>query len=182
MARKATRFLARFGNYSVGVQNLIKESFGTGESRVLKPRIDANFQANLVTDDDLAVAIQSFQFPGLPFDNETNSNVSPRFRLSVWDSSWAQTNEGWTDEQLDQIEARLRETVGPDHIELTAAPLEEPFPNYHDLSINDILKIIDVAGFDPERVAAYEAENDNRQELLDILLGVTSDDAVVVQA
>ncbi len=182
MAEKA-RFISRYGNYSVGVQSLVKESFGTGESKILKPRIDAQFHRSLVTDDDLAVAVQSFRFPGLPFDEETNSHVSPRFRISVWDSEWAQLNEGWSDEQIEMIIAKLRATSGVNHFELEQKRLGEPFPNYDTLSIDDILKVVDVANIDPGPVVAYERENQNRGELIDALLGVTAgDDAVVVQA
>lgn len=184
MAEKA-RFISRYGNFSVGVQHLVKESYGTGESKVLKPRIDAQFYNNLVTDEDFAVALQSFHFPGLPFDEDTNSNVSPRYRVSVWDSEWAQLNEGWSDEQIDLIIQKLRSDsgFGMDFVEIAPKRLGEPFPNYDDLSIEDILTIIKVASIDPETVAAYEAENQNRSELLDLLSGVTADDdTVVVQA
>lgn len=184
MASKA-RFVSRYGNFSVGVQSLIKEHFGTGESKVLKPRIDAQFHNHLVTDEDFAVALQSFQFPGLPFDEETNQNVSPRYRVSLWDSEWAQLNEGWTDDQIELIISTLRSDpgFGIDFIELEIQTAKKPFGNYDELSVDEILQIVKIAGIDPESVAAYERENANRKSLIDRLLGVTVvDDAVVVQA
>jgi hypothetical protein len=184
LAAKA-RFLARYGNFSVGVQSLVREHFGTGESRVLKPRIDAQFQHALVTDEDLAVAVQSLHFPGLPFDNDLNQNVSPRFRLSVWDSEWARVNEGFSEEQIEQIIEKLRQDsgLGVDFIEVAAKRAAEPFPNYDTLAVEAILDIVGVANLDPEVVVAYEVENQNRKELVDALQGVTAgDDAVVVNA
>lgn len=183
MAR--ARFISRYGNFSVGVQSKIAEHFGTGEERVLKRRIDAQFQRNLVSDEDFAVAFQSFHFPGLPFSEETNSNVSPRYRVSVWDSEWAQLNEGWTDEEIDlMIEALRRDPgLGVDFVELAPTKAAEPFPNYDSLSVEKILEVVEIASIDPETVLAYERENANRKELLDALQGVTAgDDAVVVQA
>jgi hypothetical protein len=184
LAAKA-RFIARYRNYSVGVQSKVTEHCGTGESRELKPRIDAQFQYALVTDEDLAAAVQSMHYPGLPFDNEKNQNVSPRYRLSVWDSEWARINEGYSDEQIEQIIEKLRQdpSLGVDFIEIAARRAAEPFPNYDTLTVEAILDIVAVANLDPVLVAAYEEENAGRKELLEALRGVTAgDDAVVVNA
>jgi hypothetical protein len=181
LAEKA-RFISRYGNYSVGVQSLIQESYGTGEKKVLRRRIDAQFHLSLVTDEDYALALQSFRFSGLPHNVETNSDVSPRFRVSCWDSEWAQLNEGWTDEEIALIIQKLRSDpgFGTDHIEVAAKRASEPFPNYDNLSVEDIVSIIKLASIDPQTVLAYEVENLNRKELLDLLSGVTADDDTVV--
>jgi hypothetical protein len=181
LAEKA-RFVSRYGNYSVGAQSKIAEHFGTGEERVLKRRIDAQFHRSLVSDEDLALAIQSFHFTGLPFNEETNSNISPRFRVSVWDSEWARINEGWEEDEIALMIQKLRNDpgLGTDHVEVAATRAAEPFPNYDDLSIEDILSIVKLASIDPATVIAYEVENQNRKELLDRFAGVTADDDTVV--
>lgn len=181
MAAKA-RFVSRYGNYSVGVQSLVKEHYGTGESKVLKPRIDAQFHNHLVTDEDFAVALSSFTFPGLPEDFDTNAHISPRYRVSVWDSEVAQREEGWSDEQIDMMIARLREGVGVDHIELVSAPSKAPFPAYDTLSVEEILQIVKLTSIDPESVVKYERENQNREELIERLAPAKRDDVVVVNA
>lgn len=185
MAEKA-RFISRYGDYSVGVQSFSPERLGhQGEMVPVKPRIDAQFHRSLVTDDDFAIALQSFHFPGLPFDEERNQNVSPRYRVSVWDSEWARENEGFSEDEISLIISKLRSDpgLGVDHIEVAAVRAKEPIPNYDTLSIDDILTIVKLANVDPETVVAYERENADRQELIDELLGVTAgDDAVVVQA
>jgi len=182
LAEKA-RFISRYGNYSVGVQSYVGEHLGHNGTMVpTKRRIDAQFYRQLVTDDDLAVGIQSFSFPGLPFSEVTNSNVSPRYRLSIWDSEWAQLNEGWTDEEIKLIIAKLRATVGNDHVELEIPAAGVPFPKYDELSPDEILQIIKIAGIDVEVVLAYERENANRESLIRRLEGAKDDDAVVVQA
>lgn len=184
MAEKA-RFVSRYGKYSVGVSPAVKEHLGhDGEMVPRKRRVDAQFHVSLVTDEDFALALQSFNFPGLPFDEDTNSHVSPRFRVSAWDSESARLNEGLTDDEVARIIEKLRATAGPDHFEIPAKKAGEPIPNYDDLPVEDILTIVKLAGIDPEAVAAYESENQNRSELLDILQGVTAgdSDAVVVSA
>ena len=184
MAEKA-RFIARYGNFTVGVQSKVAEHFGTGEEKVLKRRLDAQFHRSLVEDADYALAVQSFYFPGLPFDEEKNAHVAPRFRVAVWDSEWARVNEGLTEDEIDLCIEKLRmdSGLGTDFIEIAPTKLGEPFPNYDSLPIEDILTIVRMANIDPETVAAYERENANRDELLAGLLEVTAgDDSVVVSA
>lgn len=184
LASKA-RFVSRFGNYSVGVQSSVREHFGTGESRLLRRRIDANFQRVLTSDEDFALALGSFTFTGLPEDFDTNMNVSPRFRVSTWDSEWAKANEGWTDEEIDLIIETLRRDpgYGIDHVEVSQAPAKAPFPAYDELSVDEILQIVKLTSIDPDSVIEYELENKNRESLIKRLSGkVEDDDTVVVQA
>jgi hypothetical protein len=177
------RFVSRYGNYSVGVQDKIVNNFGDGKSQVVKPRIDANFHNRFVTDNDFAVALSSFSFPGLPFDEETNSDISPRYRVSVWDSEWAKENEGLSEEEADLCISKLRFTIGTDHAEVTQPPASVPFPSYDTLSIEEILQIVKLTSIDPVSVVEYEKENQNRQGVIDGLEGRTADDdAIVVQA
>lgn len=177
------RFISRYGAPSVGIRHQITEHYGTGKQKVLQSRIDANFQHHLVTDADFAVALATFQFPGLPEDFDTNSNISPRFRVSLWDSEWARENEGFTDEEIDLIIETLRRDpgYGTDFIELTKAPSKAPFPTYDELQdLEKILEIVRVAGLDPEAVIAYEEENQNRAAVVNALRGVEADDDVIV--
>lgn len=184
MASRA-RFVARYGNYSVGVQSAVREHYGTGESRELRRRIDANFQRVVVSEEDFAVALNSFHFPGLPEDFDTNQNVSPRYRVSGWDSEWAQQNEGWTDEEIEMIIEKLRTDpgYGIDHVEVEQAPTKAPFPSYDELSADEVLQIVKLTSIDPDTVIAYERENQNRERIIKVLSGqVEDDDTVVVQA
>lgn len=182
MAEKA-RFISRYGNYSVGVQSSSPEHLGhKGEMVPRRRRIDAQFYNHLVSDSDLAVAVATFSFPGLPFDEETQSHVSPRFRISVWDSEWARQHEGWDDDEIDMMISKLRSRVGVDLVELDIAA-KAPFQNYDNLSVDEIMKVVELTGVDTDVVAAYERENANRKALLDKLAGAeVGDDAVVVRA
>lgn len=176
------RFISRYGAPSVGIQSQITENYATGKSKVVQRRIDANFQNILVTDEDFAVALGRFQFPGLPEDFDTNSNISPRYRVSVWDSEWSRANEGYSDEEIDLIIEGLRKDSGngSDFIELTTKPTEAPWPTYGEADLETILAVITATGIDAEKVIAYERENANRQDVLNALLGVEADDDVIV--
>ena len=179
----SARFVSRYGNYSFGIQSYVANHFGTGEAQVIKPRIDAQFHTFLTNEDDYALALSSFSFPGLPEDFDTNTNVAPRFRVSVWDSEWARENEGFSDTEIDLMIEKLRAGSGVNHVEVTAKPAELPFPSYDELSVEEILQIVKLTSIDPESVAKYELEHQNREDLINRLLGkAKSDDAIVVQA
>jgi hypothetical protein len=177
------RFVSRYGNYSYGVQDKVVNNFGDGRSQVVKPRIDAQFHNRFVNENDFAVALSSFSFPGLPHDEETNMDVSPRYRVSVWDSVWARENEGFSDEEIDLIIEKLRAGVGSDHVEVTLPPAKVPFPSYDELSVEEILQIVKLTAIDPVSVLEYEREHQNREAIIARLEGRSlSDDTVVVQA
>jgi hypothetical protein len=180
------RFVARYGNYSVGVQSSSEERLGhDGKMVPARRRLDANFQNRLVSDDDVAVAVATFSFRGLPEDTDTNEHISPTYRLSVWDSEEARRYEGLSDDEVDLIIDALRKDVGygQDHVEMTAPASVVPFPNYDDLSADEILQLLKLTGIDVGSVVAYERENQNRESLLRRLEGVeVDDDSVVVSA
>lgn len=183
MAEKA-RFVSRYGAFSVGIRSAVKEHLGhDGQMVPPQRRLEAQFHRQLVTDDDFAVAVSSFNFPGLPFSEETQSHVSPRYRVSVWDSEWAKANEGYTDSEISLMIEGLRAEVGTDVVELTVPKAGVPFPTYDECKPEEILQILKVAGIPAEKAIAYERENLNRADLLRKLEGVeVDDDAVVVQA
>ena len=183
MAR--ARFVSRYGAYSVGVQSFGSERLGhDGKMVPQQRRIDAEFRNHLVSEDDLAVAIASFVFNGLPHDEDTNQDISPRYRVATWDSEWAKANEGLSQDEVDLIIDKLRADpgYGADHIEVDVAT-KAPFQNYDNLSPADVLKVMELTGVSVDAVIAYERENANRADLLKRLEGVeASDDAVVISA
>lgn len=183
MAR--ARFVSRYGNYSVGVQEASAERLGhDGKMIPAKRRLDANFQNRLVTDADLAVAVATFSFRGLPEDTDTNEHISPIWRVSVWDSEQARLTDGLTDDEIEQcIEALRRDPgYGQDHVEIAPAKIDAPLPNYDKLSVEEILEVSKLLHVSHEDIAAYERENANREALLKRLEGVDADAGVVVNA
>jgi copper chaperone CopZ len=104
--------------------------------------------------------------------------------VATWDSEWAKANEGYSDDEIELIIKKLRAdpSYGPDHVEVDVAT-KAPFQNYDNLSVPEILKVVELTGTPAEAVIAYEIENANRQDLLKRLEGVeASDDTVVVSA
>lgn len=180
------RFVARYGAYSVGIRPASEERLGhDGKMVPAKRRLEAEFQNRLVGNDDVALAVSTFQFRGLPEDIDTNEHISPVYRLSVWDSEEARRYEGLSDDEVDLIIETLRNDpgYGLDHVEITAPVAVAPFPTYDELSEDEILQLAKIAGLSLEAIAEYERQNKNRESLLKRLEGVeVDDDSVVVSA
>jgi hypothetical protein len=182
------RFVSRYKEYSHGVQNEIREYFATGHDRVVQKHIEAKFQHGLVTDEDYEAALSILPFSGLPEDRDTEGLVSPRSRLSVFDSEIAQFENGWTDAETELVIDSLRNSSekGSAYLEIEKVPLETPWANYD--SIESPEKIVEVAlmiGADLAAVIAYEKENRNAAPVvyaLEEAKAVLEADSVVIEA
>ena len=175
----SARFVSRYRNYTVGVQEEVAQHFGTGEKQVIKPFLEAQFQFKWVTDKDYAKALEFFKFPGQPEDYDTGAPIPPRSRVSVWDRDQAIEKFGYSEEEADLIVARLRATANATgHLELLPDPLKAPLPNYDLLSPTDIANAVNLLGIDPDLVLAYEEENENRPEVR-AALNATRDEVVI---
>ena len=117
------RFVARFANYSHGIRDAVVEDYATGRQTVLVPHLEAQFDISGLKDEDYYEGLKKLTFTGLPFDSETEQNVDPRSRMSIFDSREAQTHLRWSDEDHDLVVDGLRNSPmkGIDFVELESA-------------------------------------------------------------
>lgn len=187
MARKSksVRFVASYAGYVHVARPEVVEHFGTGEKKVLERQLQAEFEHKLVDNDLYALALESFKLTGGHLSSATMMEIPPRYRLSGWDSARAQATNGWTDEELKVVLDSLRSSSenGSVYVELPFVPAEAPFPNYDEMSPEKVLEVVQLTGYDPEKVADYEAEHKNRQGLIEKLLKAEKPEpAVIVEA
>jgi hypothetical protein len=165
-----------------------------------KPVI-AEFQTSGLTDWEQLVALESFDFSGLP------EGVNPLTRVSVFDTeAYVQRYPAAEQEaHLAEIDARLLQlsTIFPSEfriVEKPAAP--KPWPSYDDCEVEDrefrneagevlivdgILTMQAKTGINPETIRLYEVEHQNRAEVVEALealeaeaAGVERDEAISV--
>lgn len=118
---------------------------------------------------------------------DTEQDVSPRSRMSVWDSEWAAKNEGLRPDEIEAVIKALRESsdYGIDFVEIKTAVAAKPWPTYDALEdADEIANTVTFLGLDPESVKAYEIENQNRQSVIDALENTTAKagEALVIDA
>src|SRR4029453_19064472 len=114
-----------------------------------------------------------FDFPGLPEDRERGGEISPRLRVSIFDSDEAARLNQWTEEERDHVVRFLREHPlnGTVFAEVELPQLAKPWPRYDTTPSHEVLETARAIGVPFEQVAAYERENANREELLREIAG-----------
>jgi hypothetical protein len=181
------RFVSPHRNYRHGVR--AAEAAHLGPDGVMVPEVTALaaiFTPDLRTDEDIAVAKSSFTFRGMPIF-ENGQEVEPIYRIAVFDTEVAKLQNGWTDEDEALVveELRTRGPIGQMYVEVIPVPAEKPWNGYDELTDAD--RIVDLAtgiGADLSLVMAYEAENQNRETVIDALTAALAeaDETITVSA
>ncbi len=167
------RFVSRFLNYNHGVQAPREMVLADGQRQILKPFITAQFieAPRILTEAEVKVGIEGMVHEGLPLDNNTNQLVSPRHRLSGFDTEQAQKEQGWTDEERELVEKTLRasDRNGIDFIELSPEAVGKPWANYEETPVAKIAGLVRDLGLTYTEVLAYEKQTLNRDSVILIL-------------
>lgn len=181
------RFVSQHRNFNHGVRNAKEAHLGPDGKMVPETRaLDAQFSPDLRTDEDLAFALSTFNFRGLPI-YESGEEVGASYRVSVFDSEVAKLQLGWTDEEEALVVDTLRNSgmIGQAFAELVPEPAAKPWNGYDDVEDADrILELALAIGADLDKVLAYETENKNRPEVTATLkIAITeADETIVVSA
>lgn len=181
------RFVARYANYSHGVREEIVEQFARG-TRVIQKPLQAQFDTRGLTDFEKETAASQLSFHGLPKDEESDSDVLPYSRLSLFDSEAAQKQNRWTDEEHDLVVNTLLESdrLGIDYIAVESPKRPAPWNGYDKLTDAEQIVELTLATETPVAdVLTYERENENREEViaaLEEILEEGTPSAVVIDA
>ena len=181
------RFVSQHRNFNHGVRNAKEAHLGPDGKMVPEvTALDAQFTPDLRNDEDLAFAVSTFNFRGLPI-YESGKEIGPSYRVSVFDSEIARGQNGWTAEDEATVVAALRASGmnGTAFAELIPAPAEKPWNGYDE--VEDAARIVELAlaiGADLTKVLAYEAENQNRPEVTaELKIAIAAaDETIVVSA
>jgi hypothetical protein len=181
------RFIAKYARYRHGVRTGRFMVLQDGQRQELSKDLFCKFETYVPTDEERELGLETFSFLGLPEDRDTNAPVSPRNRISGFDSVVAQRDLDWTDEEREIVETALRNSFayGDEFIEVTQKAAAKPWPMYDSADPETILTIALSIGADLDEVYRYESENANREEVLKALANPTEeeqDDAVLIEA
>lgn len=182
------RFVAKAANYTHGAL-AGHEQYIDFQGKIVPAQraVIANFQRTLVNDEDFILGATALVHTGLPMSEDTEQDVSPRSRMSVWDSEWAAVNEGWRPDEIESIIEALRNSPdrGSDFVECEEAKTAKPWPTYDEFEdAFEIATLVNQLGIDPKVVVKYELENQNRESVLDAIQNapVESGEALVIDA
>jgi hypothetical protein len=138
--------------------------------------IHAQFETSGLTEWEQIVALENFDFSGLP------DGVNPLTRVSVFDSeAYVQRFPKDERDQIQKvIDNRLVELqqIFPSEFRIVEKPATaKPWPTYDENELEDtfdedgevvlgILSLQRLSGWSPEQIRLYEVENDNRPEVI----------------
>jgi hypothetical protein len=117
------------------------------------------------------IALRTLTFSHAPDFKYTQNPDEARGALVCWyDSLEDQQERGWTDEEREDIEARLHEH--PEVVEVHppgAEPLSPPWPAFDRQDAEHIAQKVEEDGYDAGEVLAYERANLARPEVVEAL-------------
>jgi hypothetical protein len=151
-----------------------KMTLATGQEQILQKLVMAGpFNWGMISDYEFQKALE--HWPSLKGLAE---GESIRARFSVFDSTLAQSINGWTDEETELAIKALQEGpgAGTDYIILEEVKAPAPWPAYDKLRVQGKRTVEMVAEkiaatvtdleIDPDAVLVYERENQNRPEVV----------------
>jgi hypothetical protein len=160
------RFISPHSNYAIQVREPVERVLAHGEhvSRVIDSKpIVADFQQGGLMPHEVEVALETFNFSGLP------EGVNPVTRLSFYDTEGAFPNDPETREMVEQRMLELARDREQAFIPVEHPLAPRPWASYDEQTVEEILETMRTTGTDPNVVARYEAENRNRSTLLEAL-------------
>ena len=179
-----------FGSYISKYRTTLQKESATyvapGQKNVHLPRIVAQFRPGVP---DYVVNALRKKWPKMPVIHPSvgspDGPVPWHSVCSLWDSKEAQRTYGWTDQEREKFEQKLKShpRYGLRFIEIEREKIPAPWPAYDKLTAQGRRTIEMVAetiaqkvredGYVPENVIAYERENLNRQQVIDALSNIT---------
>jgi len=179
-------FASYISKYRTTLQRESATFFGPGQKNVHQQRVVAQFRPGVP---DFVVAALRKKWPKMPVIHPSigspDGPVPWHSVCSIWDSKEAQKVYGWTDEEREKFEQKLKShpRFGLRFIEVVAEKIPAPWPAYDKLTAQGRRTIEMVAetiatkvredGYTPADVIAYERENLNRQQVIEAIENIT---------
>lgn len=190
------RFVAQHPGLVVGIRPERKQKTMEGEILVIRTGIQAEFKPNVWNQHDMEVALAAFQFQGLFQHEDEATQVSPVYRLAIYDTDEEyerrlDTEEAWTPEEKAFVEQRLMQSraLGEAFVVVPEETLAAPWPKYDDFDGTPdelVLTIHGVLGIPFETALEYERSKWGQQredviEALQTAINVRDQGIVVVE-
>lgn len=158
------RFVAKYQKYSIQARVQRETITVDGFPMVSQEQILCDFEQGSLRPYEVDAGIaQLGARRGLP------DGIDPSYRLSVFDTEWAQHAHAWDPETREYVEAFLQRnpSFGTDYILVEEPKVAAPWPRYDE--IKDVKRLVAKVvedGFDIADVIAYEIQNQDRPDVL----------------
>lgn len=173
------RFISKIRKYQIGFKADVTNHFATGESQVIQPLWNCEFDPfRSLNPWEVEAANARFVNTGLMLELDGHTTIDAMDRYSVFDTHDAQKHWGLTDAQRVELEEHLQNNLshGVYYIRVDAPVLAPPWPTYDSFrgvkgtpTAQRIAEKVLEDGYDVGVVLAYERQGANRTEVLDAL-------------
>lgn len=161
------RFVAKYQKYSTQARVQRETVTIDGVPMVSQEQILLDFEQGSLRPYEIDAGISELGARrGLP------DGLDPSYRLSVFDTEWAETAFNWDEDTRAYVENFLLKnpSFGVDYILCEEPKIPAPWPRYTEYK--DMRKLtakVVEDGFDITDVIAYERQNENRDDLIALL-------------
>lgn len=186
------RFISQARRMRVQIQAGRSEYLAGGVERPIIPNINVQFVDHDVTDDEIKYAAEAFSgINGRKLLRDEVTMEPLRNRMSGFDTDWPDNVREW--EELDEqfgkepgyhkrlVEEKLLSRSGPDTDILLVQEVRvpAPWPRYNDFAgtFEELAQRVVDDGYDLAQVLAYERQNLNRRELVELYETMLADQA-----
>jgi hypothetical protein len=161
------RYLSKYPNYTLEVFKPVTTIL-TGEMGPYRDTVDvgyiARFRQGGLTEREREQAKQRFQEWRGAYEGEDVMQ-----RVSIFDLNAIAFHEGWDADKKAAAEKRLDENQGEDYFKVEEERAAKPWPSYDETDPERVVVLAREMGIDLALVAAYELENEGRDEVLETI-------------
>lgn len=158
------RFVAKYQKYAIQARPQREIVTIDGIPMVAQEQIILEFEQGSLRPYEVDAGISQLGARrGLP------DGIDPSYRLSVFDTEWAQAAFGWDNDTVEYAEKFLQAnpSFGVDYIMVEEPKVAAPWPRYDSIAdLEQLVEKVVTDGFDIADVIAYERQNQNRPDVL----------------
>lgn len=103
------RFLSKHAGFTIPCIPPVEQPMPNGRLAVVDKGVTAEFRPLHITEYEYELALREFKWNGLPMEMDGRTDISPRFRIGVYDTDLEARGRSWNEETKAIVEQRLLE-------------------------------------------------------------------------
>jgi hypothetical protein len=174
------RFVSRWGRFSIQLRPIIQEAYATGMAKIIQEPIYARFTPDNLSHIDRETAMRTWSnWNGAYQEMDEVTIVPPDYRIGVYDTDEAATQNGWDAETKLFVDEALTEyAVRYEDIAIVPKTLiDPPWPNYDVFkgSVPALMRKLVEEGYDINVVLDYERAVQGRGKIIEAIEQLLAD-------
>lgn len=111
------RFLSKYAGATLPAIPPVEQPMPNGRLAVVDKGVTCEFKPLHTSEYEFGLALREFRFNGMPMEMDGKTDVSPRYRIGVYDTDKEAREHNWNDETKTLVEQALLRTARNDNLE-----------------------------------------------------------------